>query len=58
MEIHDAFLFSIPYRNNWRFIEPADLEITEDLSVDGDIEVVSQIEGIGYYSDDSDNENE
>lgn len=45
MEIHDAFLFSIPYKNNWKFViddteddASGGLEITKDLSVRGEIE--------------------
>ena len=39
LEIQDAFLFSIPYKNNWTFGE-AGLEITPDLSETGDLEIV------------------
>jgi len=38
LEIHDAFLFSIPYRNNWRIGESA-LEVSEKMDLDGEIEV-------------------
>ena len=40
MEVHDAFLFSIPYKNNWHFVLDNELEITDDLSTIGEIEPV------------------
>lgn len=40
MEVHDAFLFSIPYKNNWHFVLDNELEITDDLSTVGEIEPV------------------
>ncbi len=40
-EIQDAFLFSIPYRKNWHFAVENELEITNDLSEFGDIEVIT-----------------
>ena len=40
MEVHDAFLFSIPYKNNWHFVLDNELEITDDLSIIGEIEPV------------------
>ena len=40
IEVHDAFLFSIPYKNNWHFVLDNELEITDDLSTIGEIEPV------------------
>ena len=40
MEIQDAFLFSIPYKNNWHFVLDNELEITDNLSKPGIIEHV------------------
>mgnify|MGYP006956376709 CR=1 FL=1 len=42
MEIHDAFLFSIPYRNNWKFITP-ELEVSEKIEDPGEVETITQI---------------
>ncbi len=39
LEIQDAFLFSIPYRNNWT-INGAELETTPDLAIIDNVEVV------------------
>ena len=33
-ELHDAFLFSIPYRKNWR-LDGHDLELSKDITSDG-----------------------
>lgn len=43
-ELQDGFLFTIPYRQNWTFIEPG-LELSEKISdpFDGIIEEISQI---------------
>ena len=30
MEIHDAFLFSLPYRRNWKFTE-VELEVADKI---------------------------
>ena len=43
LEVQDAFLFSIPYRNNWIFGESG-LEISEKINWKGDIEKITQIE--------------
>ncbi len=40
MEIHDAFLFSVPYRQNWHFATEEDGEYV-DLT--GDLEIVTKI---------------
>ena len=40
LEIQDAFLFSIPYKNNWHFVLDNELEITDNLSKPGIIEHV------------------
>ena len=37
-ELHDAFLFSIPYRKNWRLCEDLQLELSNRISEDGVIE--------------------
>lgn len=42
IEIHDAFLFSIPYRNNWKFITP-ELEVSEKIEDPGEVETITQI---------------
>jgi hypothetical protein len=34
-ELHDAFLFSIPYRRNWKLIEP-EFEVTNNVSIPGE----------------------
>lgn len=34
-ELHDAFLFSIPYRRNWQLIEP-EFEVTNNVSIPGE----------------------
>jgi hypothetical protein len=39
MEIHDAFLFSVPYRQNWHFATEEDGKYV-DLT--GDLEIVTQ----------------
>ena len=44
MEVHDAFLFSIPYKNNWHFVLDNELEITDDLSTIGEIEPVEIVD--------------
>ena len=38
-ELHDAFLFSIPYRKNWK-LDGHDLEISKDITSDGAIEPI------------------
>lgn len=38
MEIHDAFLFSLPYRKNWRFVE-AEIEVADKIQDPDFIEV-------------------
>lgn len=43
-EIQDAFLFSIPYRKNWKFI-PQDIEVSEKIYDPGEIEVITQSAG-------------
>ena len=40
LEIQDAFLFSIPYKGNWKFVLDNELEITDDLSIVGEIEQI------------------
>ena len=45
LEIQDAFLFSIPYRNNWVFGETS-LEVSEKINQAGEKEKISQIEDI------------
>ena len=37
MELQDAFLFSIPYRQNWRLVE-ADLDVSSTLNEEGELE--------------------
>jgi len=39
IELQDGFLFSIPYRNNWTFVE-ADIEVCEKIQDLGEIEAV------------------
>jgi hypothetical protein len=34
-ELHDAFLFSIPYRRNWKLVEP-DFEVTKHVDLPGE----------------------
>jgi hypothetical protein len=34
-ELHDAFLFSIPYRRNWKLIEP-ELEVSSHVNIEGE----------------------
>ena len=41
MELQDAFLFSVPYRNNWKFIA-SDLEVSEKIEDPGEIEKITQ----------------
>ena len=43
LEIHDAFFFSIPYKNNWRIGETA-LEVSEKIEDAGEIEEVYKLE--------------
>ena len=43
LEIQDAFLFSIPYRNNWYFGE-SDLEVSEKINLAGEVEPVVKLE--------------
>lgn len=38
-ELHDAFLFSIPYRKNWK-LDGHDLELSKEISQDGIIEEI------------------
>lgn len=40
-EIDDAFLFSIPYRRNWKFI-PQEFEVSEKIQDPGEVEVITQ----------------
>lgn len=44
-ELHDGFLFSIPYKNNWAFLEPG-LELSEKITEEGILEKISQLEGL------------
>jgi hypothetical protein len=42
-ELHDAFLFSIPYRKNWRLVEDIELELSHPALLDTDVEAVESI---------------
>ena len=46
LELQDAFLFSIPYKNNWKFID-ADIEVSNRIDLDGDVEHVWNYEDDG-----------
>lgn len=41
LEIHDAFLFSVPYKPNWKIGETA-LEVSQSIDVSGEIEEISK----------------
>lgn len=51
-EIHDAFLFSVPYRKNWTFLTP-DIELSEQIQDPGDVEVVTQLEDFRALAEDN-----
>ena len=42
LELQDAYLFSVPYKANWKIGE-VDLDITPKIDVSGDIEFVAKI---------------
>ena len=40
-ELHDAFLFSIPYRRNWRLSDEMVLEVSPKIEIVGDLEYLN-----------------
>lgn len=41
LEIQDAFLFNIPYRKNWKIVEPENIiEVSTDIDSEGEIEKI------------------
>lgn len=43
LEVQDAFLFSLPYRNNWQFVlNDTPIELSDNITTNGIIEKVSE----------------
>lgn len=42
MEIQDAFLFSIPYRNNW-VLDVGGLEVSDKITEPGEVEIIEEV---------------
>lgn len=57
LELQDGFLFSVPYKQNWSFIEPA-LELAEKISDPEELVIKEEISQVDIVSNDNITETE